>query len=371
MKRYRSIDILRGFCMIFVLGMDQVIRKGIPYFNATNLQFFSNQMKHSEFGMRITFADIVLPTLVFISGLTIPISLKKHEDEPWRYKLLLIAKRVVLLLLFSLIYNAPINISLGSNHLTIAGVLSVFAVAWGSASLIYFLILNACKNNKRKLEIGLIITAVVIQIIYSAVTMFLHAPDFPEADVFSAQGNIVCYLDRIFYPQELLVNGLFYRCGFAYFSSIAMAILGIIIGIKLYGADHDTKYKIRIAVIGIIMIMSGILLRYVYPFNKRLWSPTFILFVAGIDTLILVFLNKIIESRKWKRKYLFESFGHNTIALYLLEGSGVFFSIGVFLFSVIFIIFNIGGDFYEQVAEFLVICIVNLYMANKNIKINV
>ena len=64
MKRYRSIDILRGFCMLFVLGLDQVIRNGVMYFNASGLVFLSDQMRHSEFGMPLTVEDFPLPTLV-------------------------------------------------------------------------------------------------------------------------------------------------------------------------------------------------------------------------------------------------------------------------------------------------------------------
>ncbi|MBQ9342428.1 MAG: hypothetical protein IJT81_08730 [Lachnospiraceae bacterium] len=128
-KRYRSIDIMRGLSMIVVLGIDKVIRKAVEQFNINTLLFLSEQMNHSEFGACLTIEDFPMPTLVFLSGATIPLSLERHIDKSWKYKALIVLKRVGLLLLFSLIYNSSVNRSLGVNTLTMAGVLGVFAVA--------------------------------------------------------------------------------------------------------------------------------------------------------------------------------------------------------------------------------------------------
>lgn len=124
--------------MLFSLGLDKVIREGVHEFATTRWWFIGDQMVHSEWGNRITFEDFPLPTLIFISGLTIPLALKKYEKSSWKNKARIIFKRVVILLLISMIYNASINRMLGSNSLTVAGVLSVFAVAWGGSTCLFF-----------------------------------------------------------------------------------------------------------------------------------------------------------------------------------------------------------------------------------------
>ena len=238
----------------------------------------------------------------------------------------------------------------------------------GGASIAFFSLSELFGKNTRKMILSVGVLAAVVQVLYSMLIMFLHAPDFPDASVFSAEGNIVCYIDRLYYPEALLVNGLFYRCALAYFSSISMSLIGIIIGILLYKANDN---RFRVTLIGLVMITGGLLLRYAYPINKRLWSLTFILLIAGIDILILCLLNFLCDRKEKERKNFVESFGHNTILLYVLEESGVFKQMGIVIFSFAFTIFKIEGAFYEQLAQFLIICFSAFFLAHKNIKINI
>ncbi|MBQ9342427.1 MAG: hypothetical protein IJT81_08725 [Lachnospiraceae bacterium] len=213
--------------------------------------------------------------------------------------------------------------------------------------------------------------ATLIQIVYVVLTLTIHANDYTNMSVFSAEGNFVCFFDRCFYVPELLDNGLFYRCVLSHFSSISLALIGTAFSIWFYNVERNGKEKAGIVLIGILLVVSALGLHQFIPMNKRLWSSSFILMAAGIDIIILVLLNIIFDKRAFKHMYLFESLGQNTIAMYMLRRSGAFMQLGAFILSIPFIIFNLQGDFYNQLAEFIVILAVSVFLANKKVKINV
>lgn len=241
----------------------------------------------------------------------------------------------------------------------------------GGCSLIYFVTRHYSNENKKRWIVSLLFVSVLIQILYVFFTVTLHAQDYPDMSVFTAEGSFVCYFDRCFYPSELLVNGLFYRCVLAHFSSISIALIGTVLSLLLYNSYINNRGKTVIALSGILMIVIGLILDKVIPLNKRLWSSSFILLIAGIDIVLLVLLNILFDKKTYRHKYLLESFGNNTIALYLLEGSGVFMQLGTFICSTLFIILSLQSDFYNQLVEFVLISAFCVILANKNIKINV
>jgi predicted acyltransferase len=73
---------------------------------------------------------------------------------------------------------------------------------------------------------------------------------------------------------------------------------------------------------GAVLLFSGLWLSSLFPINKNLWSPTYVLFTTGaalIDLAVLYYLIDVRKLQRWARP--FEIFGRNAIVAYV--GSGV------------------------------------------------
>jgi len=101
--------------------------------------------------------------------------------------------------------------------------------------------------------------------------------------------------------------------------SIAHVLIGFCVG-KLLMEVKDIREKLeRLFLIGTILTFAGFLLSYGCPFNKKIWSPTFVLVTCGLGSSFLALLVWIIDIKgykKWSR--FFESFGVNPLFIYVL-----------------------------------------------------
>ena len=90
---------------------------------------------------------------------------------------------------------------------------------------------------------------------------------------------------------------------------------------------------------GLAAVLLGALWSLVLPFNKQLWTSSFVLWTGGFCMLAIALLHYLIDTRHWPA--IGQSFGVNAIAAYagswigicLLYGSGAFGVIYPALFS--------------------------------------
>ena len=103
--------------------------------------------------------------------------------------------------------------------------------------------------------------------------------------------------------------------------SIAHVLIGFCVG-KLLMEVKDIHEKLeRLFLIGTILTFAGFLFSYSCPFNKKIWSPTFVLVTCGLGSSLLALLVWIIDikgCKKWSR--FFESFGVNPLFIYVMAG---------------------------------------------------
>ena len=103
--------------------------------------------------------------------------------------------------------------------------------------------------------------------------------------------------------------------------SIAHVLIGFCVG-KLLMEVKDIHEKLeRLFLIGTILTFAGFLFSYGCPFNKKIWSPTFVLVTCGLGSSLLALLVWIIDikgCKKWSR--FFESFGVNPLFIYVMAG---------------------------------------------------
>ena len=84
--------------------------------------------------------------------------------------------------------------------------------------------------------------------------------------------------------------------------------------------DHEDNCQ-RMMILGSLMIIAGWLWGLLFPINKQLWTSSYVLYTAGIGTIVLssmIWLIDILKYNKWA--YPFIVFGSNSIFIFALSG---------------------------------------------------
>ncbi len=130
------------------------------------------------------------------------------------------------------------------------------------------------------------------------------------------------------YFDNLLMHGHLYRPNWEpegllhTIPSIATGLLGCLAGGWLRSEKQEMEKIAGLSIAGGILVVLGIWLNYWFPINKNLWSPSYVIFCAGLDMAILAACFWFIDFKGWKKfSTPFVSLGANSIFIYLLSGT--------------------------------------------------
>ena len=307
--RLASLDALRGFDMLFIMGGEGLVYAvakalGHPEFKAS----FGHVEWHG-----LQFMDGIFPLFLFMAGVSFPFSCAKSRERGLgdRTIALKALKRGIVLVLLGLVCNRILDFDF--SHLRVWSVLGRIGVAWMIAAWLYLLL-----GVKARLGVAVGILAAV-----TFGTCLITAPGVPmPVDPFSPEGNFGCWLDR------MLTGGHIYRPlydpeGFAgFFPAIVTAMLGMFAGeiVRRGGTTATRRKALELLWVGILCFAAGLALSAVFPVNKKLWSPSFVLVLGGISFALFSLFYWIIDVRGWRRWSLFFTvIGMNSITIYMAQ----------------------------------------------------
>ena len=307
-----SLDTLRGFDMIFIMGFASVVVAICELFPGGDSCWLATQMYHADWdGLR--HHDTIFPLFLFIAGISFPFSYAKQLSKGasrgavhWK-----IIKRGVVLFLLGLVYNGLFELHFST--LRIFSVLARIGFAWMFAALLYV-------NLKPKARV---VIAVCLLVGYWLLLRFVPAPDAPVgAGPFSYEGNLVGYIDRMLFPNHLLSKGEFDPEGLlSVLPAIVTAMLGMFAGEFVRIGDSKvsgSRKSLYMALAAVAMLAVGLLWSMVFPINKKLWSSTFVLVVGAYSLALFALFYYIIDVRGWKGwTKFFEVVGLNSITIYM------------------------------------------------------
>ncbi len=310
--RLQSLDALRGFDMLFIMGAAGLIAGLAQWFPCSFTQALADQMNHVEWH-GLAHHDTIFPLFLFIAGISFPFSLAKQrangKTEGQIYKKII--KRGLILVLLGCIYNGLLYFNFAEQRY--ASVLARIGLAWMFGALIFV-------NTNWKTRVW--ITAALL-IGYWLVVGFIPAPDGGGADIFSAKGSLVGYVDRILLPGKVLYGDIDPEGIFSIFPSIGTALLGMFTGewvkYKKEGLTENKKV-LYMVIAGIIMLIVGLLWSLVFPINKKMWTSTFVLVVGAYSVLMFALFYYIIDVKNHRGWILFFTvIGLNSITIYLAQ----------------------------------------------------
>jgi len=325
-KRLHSLDALRGFDMFWIMGGGSLFAGLALATKWPFLEWWSEQLEHVQWhGFR--FEDMIFPLFLFIAGISFPFSYAKRTSMNQSRKDIYkhVISRGLILVVLGIAYNNGIRFDFA--NMRFGSVLGRIGLAWMFAALIYM-------NTNRNFRIAWF---GVILIGYWLLMLFVPAPDLGSTDVFSREGNIASYIDRILMPGKLYLGNHDPEGLFSTIPAIATALLGMFTGefmMSDYLSEKPLKKVLYLVIAGAVFVIIGRLWNLVFPINKNLWTSSFVCYVGGLSLLLFSVFYLIIDVwqyRKWA--FFFAVIGLNPITIYLANRIINFNSAGMFFFK--------------------------------------
>ena len=308
-NRLRSLDILRGFDMFWIVGGAALVRSVVRYLDYPSLMPIIDHLRHAEWEGFLAW-DLIFPLFIFISGTTMPFSFEKYLASGNKGKLYLrVIRRAILLILLGFLYNGLLRTLDFANfrYLSVLGLIGL-AYLWASMVVIHFK------------PLGQAIGAAVILVMYWGLMSFVPVPGH-GAGVLTPEGNFASMIDRLIVPGTLL-DGVTDPSGFLMsVPASVLAIAGALSGHLLKRQDVGQYRKcLLIGVAGVGCLLAGLGWGVSFPIIKRLWTSTFVLYALGWSLLLLALFYMVVDI--WKIRRIFFPFlliGVNPLTIYIIN----------------------------------------------------
>ena len=354
--RIASVDALRGLNMFWIMGFDGAMvalaqmseGKGRLVHAAGG--FLGAQFQHTAWdGLR--FYDLIFPLFVFLTGVSIVLSLPRLVEREGKAKAhLRVLRRSLLLYLMGLIAYGGI-----SEHwadMRLLGVLQRIALCYFFTSLLF---LNL---NLR----GLIAVLVALLVGYWALLTFVPVPGIGVGS-YAADANLTNWIDRNYLPGRLWDVTRDPEGMLSTLPAVGTCLLGVFAGLLLRDSRLSEQQKtVWLIGAGCLLLLAGYLWSLQFPVIKAIWTSSFVLVTAGYSAILLALMHQIVDIwqyRRWATVFIWV--GANALALYFLNDMVNFWSVATRF---------VGGDFanlfdrvVSQGAGSLVINIVTLILA--------
>ena len=329
-ERLMSLDALRGFDMLWIMGLANVVTNLCTLIGAKGC-WLAQQMTHVEWH-GFHHHDTIFPLFLFLAGASWPFSFAgqvKRGYSTGRIVLRCLRRMVVLCLLGVFFFGFFRHLDFGKVRYD--SILAHIGICWYVAALVYMFV----KSWKARLGIVaglLVVHGLILGLCRAPDAAALLASTDPEVakkvasyaafgtDNFSFVGNVAGWIERTFVPGKLY-EGIFDPDGvLAKITGIALAMLGVFAGELLRQESLSGNRKtLVLAGAGVAAVALTLGFAPLCPVNKKIWTSTFVLASAGYAYLMLALFYWIIDVkglRKWA--FVFMVVGMNSITIYLL-----------------------------------------------------
>jgi predicted acyltransferase len=260
-----------------------------------------------------TLTDLVFPFFLFIAGTAMRFSLGKVKFCRCKDVYVKIFWRAVTIFAFGILLNAfPfIRQDWDWSHFRIMGVLQRIGIAYGIGA---FLVL---RFSFKQLW-GVIFSTLV--------GYWIILWGFGGPAPFSLENNMVRMIDLTILGESHLWTGTripFDPEGlFSTLPAIATLLMGYMAGVMIHTAVDMNENVKKMFISGGIQIVAGLVWSLAFPLNKSLWTSSYVLFTAGLASIILAGLIWCIDLKGIKKIFWpFVVYGTNSIFLFV--GSGL------------------------------------------------
>lgn len=311
--RLVSLDALRGFDMFWIIGAGS-IAKGLVNLKLPWSSFIAGQLAHSKWN-GFTFYDLIFPLFVFITGVSLVLSLKKRleKDVDRQTVITHVLKRSVILFMIGIIYYDQFSWPMHWERIRVMGVLQRISICYFIGSM---LVLYTRPRTQA-------LTAAGILIGYWAIMRFIPVPGY-GAGIWTEQHNLPRYIDNLLLPGRLFYGSWDPEGLLTTIPAVATCLLGVLAGHWLKTVEWG-RFRIKDAnqraiylfLAGLVLAVLGALLNPLFPINKNLWTSSFVLLTGGLSAMLLAAGYWAIDIRGHRlRAFPFIVIGMNSIFIY-------------------------------------------------------
>jgi len=301
--RLMSLDVFRGATIAAMILVNN---------NGSEAAYWP--LKHSRWN-GWTPTDLIFPFFVFIVGVSLVFSLQARLErgDSKRAIVLHSVKRSAILFALGLFVNAFPHFHLATWR--IPGVLQRIAIAYLAAA---FLTLYASTLARIIWIIGLLAG-------YYILMRFVPVPGFgvPGRDIplLHPDWNLAAYIDRQLMFGHLYEGTRDPEGVLSTLPAIASALLGVVTGDWLRSNRSQREKATGMVLAGVVGVIAGYIWNIWFPINKKLWTSSYVLLVAGLALICLAFCYWLtdIQMRRgpWTKPWLI--FGMNAITAYVFS----------------------------------------------------
>jgi len=305
-KRLTSLDALRGFTMLFIIGGGGFISSFHKVWPNSFTEYLAKNMHHAGWE-GFYFLDLIFPLFLFLVGILIPIVIAKRleREESLRKIYLHILKRTLVLIFLGLVNYGLLRFDWETMR---------WSSVLGRIGICYFISSLLVLHTNWKVQAMLV---VVILVGYWAALMFIPVPGYGPG-VLTPEGCITTWLDQKLIPGTLGL-GLYDRQGvLSTFTSIATTLIGVLAGHWLR-SERTAKHKtLGFVVAGVVMLLAGRIWGAYFFISRNVWTSSFVLYSAGWSFLLLALFYWIIDVKGHKKwAFFLVVIGMNAITIWV------------------------------------------------------
>lgn len=319
--RLESLDILRGFDLFCLVGLEHVVHSMSRAIDAPWFEGIKAVFSHVEWEGFSPW-DMIMPLFMFMAGVTIPFTRQSYSSHSGKGKMWLrVLKRVVILWIFGMMSQGNL-LALNPNDIHLyTNTLQAIATGYLVAVLLY-------RFSTLKIQI---ICVTLLLLIYWAGMEFITVGGYGGGN-YTPDGNFAEWVDRVClgrfrdaaYIGENgeVVFSPWYRYTWIW-SSLTFAVtvmLGVFAGMLLREGKIGNIRKILFLISGgVALIAAGLIIGIWHPIIKKLWTASMTLFSGGICWLLMALFYYVIDCLKIRKCFgWLKVYGMNSIVAYML-----------------------------------------------------
>lgn len=307
--RLLSLDVLRGFDMVWIIGGKRIIKGLHEAVDAPWTSALFAQFDHAEWtGM--TFYDIIMPLFLFLVGASMVFSLSKRRSSGdalpsiWRH---IITRVAILWILGMVVQGRLLTYDLGQIRFY-SNTLQAIASGYLIAALF---VLHLPVRWQIASTAGLLG-------VYAALFALVPGSSGIPGD-FSPQTNIALALDTA--VLGIHQDGTTYTWILSSLTFGATTMLGVFSAYLLRSRQNGLRISLWLLLSGGVLMAAAQIFSLWHPIIKHLWTSTFVLYSGGICIIMLsvvYWLVDVVGVRFGTR--FFVVIGSNAIAAYVSYG---------------------------------------------------
>ena len=308
-QRLMSLDALRGFDMLWIMGGDSIghALDSLQHAESGFLHTVATQLDHVAWeGFR--FYDLIFPLFVFIVGVSLVFSLSKIvEREGKAAATRRILRRAALLWFIGIVYYG--GWAKGIDNVRLLGVLQRIALCYLFAGLCFVYLKPR----------GLLIALLALLGGYWAMLTFIPAPGLDQVS-FAEGKNLTNWIDSQYLPFRKWDGTHDPEGLLATLPAIGTCLLGVFTALFLRRTDFTQQEKaVWLAGCGLAAVLLGSVWGVQFPVIKKLWTSSYVLIAGGWSALLLATFYWVIDVKGWTGwAQPFVWIGLNPITIYLL-----------------------------------------------------